>query len=427
VGYRIRPAGIAAAAVLAILIPVGIAPQARAQAAAQSHKKVKDQAEYEVFNAVTKEADGKKKIELLQQWKARYPDSDYREDRYVLLIQTYAQLSQAPDILSTARELFSQYPKNLLALYWLATLVPGLGVDDAASLDLAASAGRGLIAAEKPAETTPEDWAKSQADLPWRGHKALGWVAWKRKDLAGAEREFLESLQLNPKQAEVSSWLGAVIYQTRKPERQGEVLFHYARASVLAPSEGGMPDAQRKVTEEYLERAFASYHGPDPAEVVKLKDLAKASVLPPPGFKIESAAEIQVRKAEELRRANPQLELWLNIKRELAGPRGEQYFESSVRNADVPKLRGTLLAARPPVKPKELVLGLESPTVAEVTLRLDTPLAGKPRLGSEVEFQGVASAFSRTPFMLTFDVPRTGLAGPEMEGAPAAKKPVSQK
>jgi tetratricopeptide (TPR) repeat protein len=420
--------GIATAAILTVVAVTATSHLAFAQAqggqaAAQPQKKVKDQGEYDVFNAVTKEADGKKKIALLEKWKKDYPDSDYKEDRLLIMIQTYLQLGQAQEILNTAKELLAINPKNVNALYWVCNLVPGLSKEDPESLDLADKAANGLINAEKPADTKPEDWAKAKKDLEVIGHKALGWVNWKRKNLDAAEKEFVQTLKLNENQAEVSSWLGAVIFQMKKPERQSEVLYNFARASVLAPNQGGMPEAQRKVTEQYLERAFNSYHGQDPAGLTALKEEAKKSAFVPSGFKIESQTEIAVRKENEFREKNPQLALWMGIKKELAGPNGEQYFESNVKNAAVPKLKGTVVAAKPPVRSKELVVGLENAEVGEVTLKFDAPLTGKPKLGSVVEFEGVPTAFAKDPFMLTFETEKGKVTGLEMEAAPAPAKP----
>jgi tetratricopeptide (TPR) repeat protein len=407
-----------------------MAPGAFAQApAGQPQKKVKDQGEYDIFNAVTKETDPKKKIELLNQWKQKYPESDYKEDRLLITLQTYTQMGQAPEILNTAKDLLAQYPKNVQGLYWVATLVPGLNKEDPESLDVGEKAANGLLNAEKPAGTKDEDWAKAKVPLEALGHKTLGWVAWKRKNLDAAEQEFKKSLQVNADQAEVSSWLGAVIFQMKKPERQSEVLYHFARASVLDPKQGGMPDAQRKVTEQYLERAYNSFHGQDPQGLAQLKEEAKKAAVPPEGFKIESATEIAVRKENEFRQSNPQLAMWMGIKKELAAPNGEQYFESNLKNAAVPKLKGTLIAAKPPVRSKELVVGIENPAVQEITLKLEEPIAGKPKTGTVIEFEGVPSAFTKDPFMLTFDTEKSKITGLEVEAAPrpAVKKAAPKK
>jgi tetratricopeptide (TPR) repeat protein len=417
--------GITAVAVFAVVAMTSGSPSAGAQTptgqAAAPQKKVKDQGEYDIFNAVTKEADPKKKVELIKQWKEKYPDSDFKEDRLVIQMQAFAQAGQANDILATAKELLAAYPKNVQGLYWVATLVPGLSKDDPESLDLGEKAAQSLINADKPAGTKDEDWAKAKKDLEVLGHKTLGWVAWKKKNLDQAEQEFTKTLQLNPNQAEVSSWLGAVIFAMKKPERQSEVLYHFARASVLGPTEGGMPDAQRKASEQYLERAYTSYHGGDPQGLNALKQQAKSNPFPPQGFKIKTQQEIAVEKENEFREKNPQLALWMGIKKELTGPNGDQYFESNVKGAAVPKLKGTVISAKPPVRSKELIIGLENAAVPEATLKLDTALAGKPKTGSVIEFEGVPAAFTKDPFMITFDTEKAKITGLEVEAAPAAR------
>jgi hypothetical protein len=39
-----------------------------------------------------------------------------------------------------------------------------------------------------------------------------------------------------------------------------------------------------------------------------------------------------------------------------------------------------------------------------VTLKFENPLPGKAEPGTEIEFEGVPSAFTKEPFMLAFDV-----------------------
>jgi tetratricopeptide (TPR) repeat protein len=418
--------GIAAVAIFSVVTLTGTAAEALAQAQggqAAPQKKVKDQGEYDLFNAVTKEADGKKKIELLSQWKQKYPDSDYKEDRLLFMLQTYTGLGQAQEMLNTAKELLVQFPKNVQGLYWVAFLTPAMSKDDAESLDTAEKASNGLIGAEKPAGTKDEDWDKAKVPLRAIGHKTRGWVAWRRKSLDVAEKEFAQSLEVNPEQAEVTSWIGSVIFQQKKPERTSEVLYHFARAAVL-PAAQGWTEAQRKAAEGYLERAYNSYHGQDPDGLAKLKEDAKKSALVPAGFAIESAQAIAIRKENEFREKNPQLALWMGIKKELTAPNGDQYFESNIKNAAVPKLKGTLISAKPPVRSKELVIGIENAQVPEITLKFETALAGKPKIGSVVEFEGVPTAFAKDPFNLTFETEKEKVTGLEMEAAP---KPVVKK
>src|SRR5947209_3075940 len=46
--------------------------------AAQSEKKWKDQAEYDLFASITKETDPNKKLTLLNSWKEKYSTTDFK-------------------------------------------------------------------------------------------------------------------------------------------------------------------------------------------------------------------------------------------------------------------------------------------------------------------------------------------------------------
>ena len=102
--------------------------------------------------------------------------------------------------------------------------------------------------------------------------------------------------------------------------------------------------------------------------------------------------------------------LWSAMKRQLTAPDGEEYFRTSLQNAYVPLLIGTLLSATPEEQPHILVLSMSDATTPEVTIRLtdeklkDSHLNGPLMHGSEVQFEGVPSGFTRAPFMLTFVV-----------------------
>jgi hypothetical protein len=84
----------------------------------------------------------------------------------------------------------------------------------------------------------------------------------------------------------------------------------------------------------------------------------------------------------------------------------------------VAEFKGTLVEAKPAVRPKELVLAVADKNTPDVTLKLDAPLAGKMEPGAEIGFQGVASGYTASPFMVTFDVEKSKITG--WKGAPAA-------
>lgn len=172
-----------------------------------------------------------------------------------------------------------------------------------------------------------------------------------------------------------------------------------------------------------------------------LKTQAKAAALPPDGFEILSKAkaaalkDAEARKQEEeFAKNNPMLALWKTIKAALTGAEGASYFDSGMKGSAMPggvngvtEFKGKLVEAKPEIRPKVLVLAIEDGKTPDVTLKLDTPLAGKMEPGAEIGFQGVASAYTVSPYMVTFDVEKakiTGWKGAAAPARPPVRRPV---
>jgi hypothetical protein len=65
----------------------------------------------------------------------------------------------------------------------------------------------------------------------------------------------------------------------------------------------------------------------------------------------------------------------------------------------------------------------QSPQV-EIRLKLDKALAGRPGLNTEFHWEGVPSAFTREPFMLTMDAETSQIQG--LKTTPCATTPTSK-
>ena len=120
----------------------------------------------------------------------------------------------------------------------------------------------------------------------------------------------------------------------------------------------------RQQLDDYLRKAYNSYHGQDDAGLNELKTMAKSQPAPPADFKVKTANEIAVEKEEEFKKTNPQLALWMGVKKMLTAPDGAQYFESQMKGTAVPPLKGKVISAKPPVRSKELVVGVADPEYA---------------------------------------------------------------
>lgn len=399
--------------------------QPAAAAPAEKKKNYKDQQEYTLYDSVTKEADPNKKLALLNTWKEKYADSDFKLERLAIYLDTYQKLNQAAKMVDTAKEILTIDPKNITALYWITFLSPSLGNTSADSLDTATKAANGLLAAEKPATTKDEDWKTAKANLDAFAYKTLAWVAMVPKNNVEAEKQLRLSLQANPNQGEATYWLGQVVLARsiaeKKPELQSQALYDFARAATF-DGPGALDPALRKQVDAYLTKAYTTLHG-DTTGLAELKTTAKANATPPADFKIKTASDIASEKEEEMKKTNPQLALWLNVKVQLLSADGQTYFDSSMKGAAVPKLKGWLVSAKPAIKSKELMVSMEGKDQApNVTLKLvgsdgatAAPLAGKPEVGDEIEFEGVGESFTKDPFMVTFDVEKAKITGMKEE------------
>jgi hypothetical protein len=115
------------------------------------------------------------------------------------------------------------------------------------------------------------------------------------------------------------------------------------------------------------------------------------------------------------------LALWKRIRDELVGPNGQQYFESSMKDAHKPRHRATVDEQRP----KEILIAVTDKVTPELTLQLETPLNVKVEPGTELQFEGIGKSFTAEPFMVVMEVDRKNISG--LPAAAPAKKPAGRK
>ncbi|MBK5294826.1 MAG: hypothetical protein JJE04_24510 [Acidobacteriia bacterium] len=397
-------------------------------------KKVKDQAEYDLFTAVQKEADLNKKVQLLETWKQKYPDSDYKVDRLQILVQTYQGLGQGEKMYGAAKEILSLEPNNTFGLYMVTLLTESLKNTAADRLDFGEKATRTFIAslddtfsaAKRPPNVAEQVWKTERTKLEIAARKTLVFIAKARKDNVAAEKEVMDILQITPNSGFMSYELGAAIVAQRKPEKQMAAIFHFARAAHYT-GEDALPEATRKQVEAYLEKVYVTFHGSKEG-LDGLVELARKSTFPPQDFRIKSAQEIIIEDENRLKAENPQLALWIGVKKELIGPNGTAYFEGTLKGAALPKLKGKVVSQTPAAKPKEILVALSTADTPEIKLRLETPMASKAEPGTEIEFEGgIAAEFVAEPPLLTLDIEKTQITGWPAAPRPAAAKPAGKR
>jgi hypothetical protein len=343
----------------------------------------------------------------------------------------------------------------LSVLYMTAVNVQKLPTATADQLAIGEKAARQLqefvptffAAANKTAGATDAAWAEGRATMEKVAKDTLMYIATKPagdamnryatskdvKECVTAESSYKAALQQNPENAFIAYQLGRALrcQQTAGPEKVVQALYEFARAAALDPTLGGTMEA--KTLNTYLEGAYNTFHGSLDG-LDQLKTMAKASPLPPADLKIETASAILARKQAEFEQSNPQLALWMRIKGALADTNGAQYFENELKDSGVPPMKGTLLEGKPACKSKELLVAIPLPDqqgnpVAEITLKLDAPLAGKPETGGTIQWTGVPKAFTKDPFMLTMETEKVKVENLKTSpcGVPPAKKAAPRK
>ncbi|MGA8028894.1 MAG: hypothetical protein WB992_17265 [Bryobacteraceae bacterium] len=413
-------------------------------------KNWKDRAEYDLYVKITQTTDPKARLDLLNSWQDKYPTTDYNQERLQAFMVTLNQLagtdpSVRQKLIDKCNEALKLDPKNFTASYFIAVWGPAVGgnspaPDLATNVETAAHSVLDLAdmqfdASKKPANMNDADFTKAKNAVVAVAHNALAWAAITKKDNTTAENEYKASLQANPDQGTISYQYGKLLQEDKSvpdDKKFPTVLFEYARAAqYTGPGPALSPDARTKLM-DYYNKAYKDFHGSaDGAD--QLAAQAKTSALPPDNLSITSQAAIANQQADQMNQriaSDPQFKLWYTIKQSLTGDQGDQFFNSNVKDAEIPggaegvkNFTGTVISIDPPDHPTKVTLGVEDPTKADATLEFSQPLPSsaleKVKIGSKLDFSGVADSYTKDPYMLTFKdptVPGVQTAAPPKKG-----------
>jgi tetratricopeptide (TPR) repeat protein len=426
-----------AAAVVGMLAPACVAGQDKAAPAQAGQPQYKDPGEFTLFDSITKDTNPKTKLDKLQEWQTKYPTTDFEKPRKQLFLDTYAKLNQPKDAVGEAQKILADDPKDFTALYYTMYFTRPLAGDKPTPevLDQGEKASTAFLANidTPPPNVTAEKWKEARTPFEILGHSTLGWIAMQRKSWDAAEGEYQKSLQLDPNNGEADFFLGTVLYSQKNPQKMSAALFYFARAATYDGPGGLAPDGRQRA-QDYVKRVYKGYHGSDDG-FNDLLTAAKAQPAPSADYRIRTAGEIAQAKQEDQQKkdeaeaaSHPELVLWKNIKTQLTGAEGATYFNSGMKDAQLPTLKGKVVKLEPEVKPKTLVLALEDGTTPDATLKFEMPLAGKVEPGTELSFEGVPASYTAMPYMVVFNVEAdklhgwTGKNAPAVHHAPVHKK-----
>jgi tetratricopeptide (TPR) repeat protein len=396
---------------LSAVIPLCICAVALPQEGGEPAKKGpqwEDQAEYTLVSTAYQEKDPNKKLQLLDEWKQKYPETDFSLDRVRVYMATYQQARQNGKAVETAKELLGVVPGDFSANVTIASFTPFLGKTDAETLTDGGSAAQALLkgidehfkASNKPAQVSVQAWDNARKQIETSSQQTLGWVAMQKKDNIEAEERFKKVLGLNPTSGQVSYWLGQVVLGQGNPDKNELAMFSFARAAAYE-GPGALPPQGRQQVNDFLKGIYEKFAGTEEG-LAEMKELAKTRPLPPADLEIKSASQRKFEAEQLHRKRNPKLYVFIDLKKTLQGSGGDSTW-SQLRGKLTPEMRLYVISATPASRPRTINLGSKAGGAVEVALTLENRLRSAVGAGRQVTFEGVAVALTKSPFRLTLN------------------------
>lgn len=391
---------------LLLLVTSAAIPSPQEEKAAENKKVPKDQQEYELITkAFKQETPAKEKLQHLDEWKEKYPETAFDVDRIRLYMTSYQQTNQGRKAIEAAQELLKKVPGDFSALYTIASLTPFL--ENTAEADWAEGekAAEALLNggiekqfqnSNKPEQVAQDQWDNAKQQTTATVHQTLGWVAMQRNDHVKAEQSFANSLKANPNSGQVSYWLGQEALAQGDADKNELALFSFARAATY-DGPGSLPPQGRQQLDEYLTKVYTKYAGTEEG-LDELKQMAATQAFPPADLEIESAEVRRFKEEQARRKADPMLYRFIDLKTTLLSAKGDATW-ANLRGKLTPTMRLFVVGADS-ARPTTINLSSTKGGAVEVVLNLENRLRSAPGIGTKVSFEGVATSLNKSPFRL---------------------------
>ena len=307
-------------------------------------QQITDVAEYNFYVSTLNEKTPATKLQLLDQFLTKYPNTVVKEQALEVKMNTLQQVGQSSE--PAARQLLEVNPNHLRALFWVSYFFhQGPPGPNDPELEKKLSAGgefaqRGLkqLSSFQVPNVSAEDLEKQKNAFEATFRQALGVVADIRKKYDEAQSEYRRTAELSPQDGGLFYRLGNAYIAQRPDPKYNEAFWAFARAATMDGA-GALQPAGRQQVDDYLRKIYEQYHGPDEEGFTQLKQQAKAQPFPPDGFKVLSKAEVAAAAPvvpeelsfDEIRdmllkgEAKGE-ELWKKNERDVAGVSGRHYF-----------------------------------------------------------------------------------------------------
>ncbi len=376
-------------------------------------KEYKDRAEYDIISKVYAEADSTKKLALLDEWKQKYPETDYHLERTRFYLDSYQKTGKTAEAVEAAKELLAKVPGDFTANYVITLFSPNLGTGDAQIVADSTKAAKALLQAlpaqfgTKPDTVAQDAWDNARQQAEAAAHQTIGWGQMQNKDNAGAEVSLGKVLGIDPSRGQVSYWLGQVVLAQNDASKYDIAFFAFARAA-LYDGPGAMTAEGRAQVLEYVQNLLKKNYGDESFELYwpRFEEMAKASALPTERIELKSTDQLKFEAEQKSRKENPLLWRFKDLRTALVGPDGATTW-GRLNGALSPRMRLYVVSAAPPERPATINLTSEPGGSTEVVLNLENRRRTGVRRGTMLTVEGVAAGLRREPFRLTLNDGKT--------------------
>ncbi len=400
-------------------------------------------AEYNAYTAAANEKDPAAQLKALDDFVAKYPNSNLLNYVYPLYYQNYAKQKNYPKVIEYADKELSLGSKITATEKYQAYSARAFAYNNTPNPDVATAkaAYEAALAGAKSVDDLPKpegydqakfDDDKKKAVLSFNG-TAAG-AAFTAKDYPNAIQMYKTILASNPDDF-ISNFNLGRSYLALNPPQQLDALWSFARAATSK----GATEQQSKSVKAYMPKVIAAYQGGTVcdaltnAELNELLQLAATSPERPASYKLFSAADLDAAR-KDMTIASVVTDL-------KAGGDKAKLTWTAACGLEFPDVPGKIIEVTPGTDTVVLKNAFvtsdaefEAATTPnmEVTIKTaDQPEAAKLEKGNAVRFTGNLESYDPDPaFMLHWDkakvnpedLPKAGEKKPTGK-RPAAKKP----
>jgi hypothetical protein len=277
------------------------APRVAAQDAGGS-KQPYTMAEYNAYTAAANEKDPATQLKALDDFVAKYPNSNLLNYIYPLYYQNYGNQKNYAKVMEYTDKVVALGDKSSPTEKLQAYSVRAFAYNHTQNPDVATSKAEYTAAVEgaklvdalpKPDNVTPEDFAKQKSSILLNFNGTAANAAMNAKDYPDAITMYKTVLATNPDDF-VSNFNIGRAELAMTPPQQLDAIWSFARAGTSKSA----TEQQSKAVKAYLPKVIANYQGGtvcdalSQAELNELLQLAASSPERPASYKLYSAADL---------------------------------------------------------------------------------------------------------------------------------------